>query len=165
MQLLQDVRPLSAILAVLAFTAGTMGCGEALAPEDLAGTFSLTEVNGEPPPQVVDSTQSTSGGTTTTRTLEVVDGSVSVSSDGSVDVSVTGRLTTETDGSTDSNSNNDVVTATFDGGDLIFSADSLNVETYSFGITDSDVSRSTITVRLERTSTPFDGSVRLRFER
>jgi len=151
--------------AVLLLSAVALSaCGDALSPEEMAGTFELTQVDGESPAHVVAVEQDTAG-TDTTRTLEVVDGSISISSDSSVSLSVTGALTTESGGSTDSNTNNAVVSGSLEGGDLVFSADSIDLNSYPFAIAGTDASSSVITVDLSRSESPFAVSINLRFAR
>lgn len=142
----------------------TAGCGNGLSPEQ-SGTFELTQVNGSGPPQRVAIEEDTTTGTDTIRELSVVDGSVSVSSDGSATLSISGRERTEADGSTDSNTNSSAASGTVEGGDLVLSPDSINVELYPFFITGTSASSSVITVDLERTETPYDVSISLRFEK
>lgn len=153
-----------AVAGLLAAVMVFAGCGNGLSPEE-TGTFQLTQVDGSGPPQTVAIEEDTTTGTDTTRELAVVDGSVSISSDGSATLSISGRERTQVDGSNDSNTNSAAVSGTVEGGDLVFAAGSIDVELYPFAITSTSAGSSVITVDLDRTETPFDVSISLRFEK
>lgn len=163
MRAIESIRTAS-VAGVLASVIITAGCGNGLSPEE-SGTFELTQVNGSGPPQRVAIEQDTTTGTDTIRELSVVDGSVSISSDGSATLSISGREETEVDGSQDSNTNSAAVTGSVEGGNLELAADSIDVELYPFAITGTSAGSSVITVDLDRAQTPFDVSITLRFEK
>lgn len=154
----------TAATGVLAVFLLVTGCGNGLSPEE-SGTFELTQVDGSGPPQTVAIEEDTTTGTDTIRELAVVDGSVSISSDGSATLSISGRERTEADGSTDSNTNSAAVSGMVEGGGLVFAPDSIDVELYPFAITSTSAGSSVVTVALDRSETPFDVSISLRFEK
>lgn len=163
MRAIRSIRT-SSVAGTLAAVILTAGCGNGLSPGE-SGTFELTKVNGSGPPQRVAIEEDTTTGTDTIRELSVVDGSVSISSDGSATLSISGREETEVDGSQDSNTNSAAVTGSVEGGNLEFAADSIDLELYPFAIVGTSAGSSVITVDLDRSQTPFDVSVSLRFER
>lgn len=143
---------LSRALLLLLATLPLAGCGDATSPAELAGTYVLETVNGQPTPVVVASSVEEGPDVTRHREVEILGGSTEIRPSGAVLVGVLGAVTVTEDGSSSTDSGNDTAVGELDDGAIVFADDTILVADRPFLVLGGSAGGDAVTVRLARTA-------------